>query len=134
MDEAAQLRAQLADFRQQQAVAVCAQWKQRLQQSPVLVEQTDVDLGQMRDALMQLRSEMPDMALVLGSVAGGKPMLTVVLGQQRVDAGLNAGNVVRTAAKEIQGGGGGQPGYATAGGKDASGMEKALQAAKEMLG
>ena len=61
-------------------------------------------------------------------------MLTVVLGQRRVDAGFNAGNIVRAAAKEIQGGGGGQPGYATAGGKDATGMAKALQVAKELLG
>ncbi|KWW28913.1 MAG: alanyl-tRNA synthetase [bacterium P3] len=133
-DEVAALRGQLADFRQQQAVAVCRQWKERLQQSPVLVEQTDMDLSQMRDAVMQLRVEMPGMALVLASRSGDKPMLMVALGQRRVEGGLDAGAIVRAAAKEIQGGGGGQPGYATAGGKDASGLDRALQVARELIG
>ena len=59
--------------------------------------------------------------------------LLIVLGQQRVDAGLNAGQMVRTLGKEIQGGGGGQPHFATAGGKNPDGLDKALSVAKELL-
>ena len=69
------------------------------------------------------------MALVLGSVASDKPQLLICLGQNRVDAGKNAGTIIRAAGKEIQGGGGGQPAYATAGGKNAAGIEKAIEVA-----
>ena len=73
------------------------------------------------------------MALVLGSTFGDKPSLLVCLGQQRVDAGLNAGQIVRNAGKEMQGGGGGQPAYATAGGKLLEGLPKAMEAARQMI-
>ena len=73
------------------------------------------------------------MAVALGSVYGGKPALLVALGKNRVDAGLNAATIVRTAGKEIQGGGGGQPAYATAGGKNPDGLDAALRVAEEML-
>ena len=82
---------------------------------------------------MALRSSHPDMCLILGSKFGGKPTLMVALGQNVVDAGKNAGQIVRTAGKEMQGGGGGQPAYATAGGKSAEGLAKAIQVAKDLL-
>ena len=73
------------------------------------------------------------MALVLGSLNQGKPSLLVVLGDERVKKGQHAGNIVRAAAKEIQGGGGGQPFFATAGGKNPEGIDKALEVAEEMI-
>ena len=91
------------------------------------------DLAPMKDFVMPLREKHPDMALVLGSDYGGKPALLVCLGQNRVDAGLNAGQTVRTAGKEIQGGGGGQPAYATAGGKLIEGLPKAIDVAVQSL-
>ena len=133
-DEVTSLRQQLADFQKQQAAAVARQWKARLQEQSLVVERTDADLGTLREVMMQLRAELPDMALALGSISDGKPMLMVVLGQNRVAAGLHAGNLVRNAAKAIQGGGGGQPGYATAGGKDASGLDQALELLRTDLG
>ncbi len=60
--------------------------------------------------------------------AAGKPMLTVMLTDDIVKHGLNASNMVRQAAKAIKGGGGGQPGFAQAGGKDAEGLAQALDA------
>jgi alanyl-tRNA synthetase len=93
----------------------------------------DSDVTALKDALIALRNERPDMAVVLGSVTAGKPALLIVLGENRVAAGLNAGQMVRTLGKEIQGGGGGQPHFATAGGKNPDGLDKALAVAKEML-
>jgi alanyl-tRNA synthetase len=82
----------------------------------------------------QLKDIVSDMFLVLAADIDGKPNLTVMLSENLVkDKGLNAGNIVRELAKEIQGGGGGQPFYATAGGKDLSGLDRALEKAKGFL-
>lgn len=58
----------------------------------------------------------------------GKPLLTVMLTDDVVATGLKASDIVRSAAKSIKGGGGGQPGFAQAGGKDAEGIQTAFQA------
>ena len=60
----------------------------------------------------------------------GKPMITVVLSQPLVDAGKNAGQIIKSAAKHIQGGGGGQAWMATAGGRNVAGLGAAME---EML-
>ena len=63
----------------------------------------------------------------------GKPMLTLLISDNLVKDGLNASKVVREAAKLIQGGGGGQPGFAQAGGKNADGLSAALDKMKEIV-
>ncbi len=81
-----------------------------------------------------LKDIVENMFLVLGAEIDGKPNLTVMISENLVkEKGLNAGTIVKELAKEIQGGGGGQPFYATAGGKDVSGLERALQYAKKFL-
>jgi alanyl-tRNA synthetase len=57
----------------------------------------------------------------------GKPMIIVVLSQALVDAGKNAGQIIKSAAKNIQGGGGGQAWMATAGGRNADGLTTAME-------
>ena len=71
--------------------------------------------------------------LVIGNVYEGKPNLTVFLSKPMVDAGYNAGKMVREAAKFIQGGGGGQPFMASAGGKYPNGIDEAVDAVIEMI-
>ena len=132
-EENASLKATVESLQKEKAAGVAIGIAAKLQASPTLVERMDSDVNALKDALMALRNEHPDMAVVLGSVTAGKPALLIVLGQQRVDAGLNAGQMVRTLGKEIQGGGGGQPHFATAGGKNPDGLDKALNLAKEML-
>jgi len=83
----------------------------------------------------QIKDLVPNLFLVLGTEIDGKPGLTVMIAENLVkEKGLNAGNIVRELAKEIQGGGGGQPFFATAGGKDASGLDKALEKARTFIG
>ena len=133
LDEGATLRSQIEQFQRDRANALCSDIAARLATSPVVCMKVDADLSPLKDALLALRNDHPDMAVVLGSVFGDKPSLTVCLGQQRIDAGLNAATLVRTAGKEIQGGGGGQPAYATAGGKNSEGLDKALEVVKSLL-
>ncbi len=133
-EENAQLKASVEQLQKEKAAGVAKGIADKLKANPVLVERMDSDVNALKDALMALRGDNPDMAVVLGSVTAGKPALLIVLGQNRVDAGLNAGQMVRTLGKEIQGGGGGQPHFATAGGKNPDGLDKALAVAKEMVG
>ena len=132
-EENAQLKATVENLQKEKAAGVAQSIAAKLQASPILIERMDSDVTTLKDALIALRNDHPDMAVVLGSVTAGKPALLIVLGQQRVDAGLNAGQMVRTLGKEIQGGGGGQPHFATAGGKNPDGLDKTLALAKEMI-
>ncbi|MEL6276943.1 MAG: DHHA1 domain-containing protein, partial [Bacteroidota bacterium] len=72
--------------------------------------------------------------VLLGSESEGKALLTLAISKNlTTEKGLHAGNIVREIAKNIKGGGGGQPFFATAGGKDPNGLGAALKAAREML-
>jgi len=87
-----------------------------------------------KNIAFQLRAEVAGkLAFVAGSVLEGKPMLTIMLSDDLVASGLNAGAMVRDAAKAIQGGGGGQPHFATAGGKNPDGLNAAVNAVVEKI-
>ncbi|MFV0375751.1 MAG: DHHA1 domain-containing protein, partial [Mangrovibacterium sp.] len=87
-----------------------------------------------KDLAYQLRGEVENLFLVLGAEVDGKPLLTVMIADNIVaEKGLHAGNIIREAAKLMQGGGGGQPFYATAGGKDVDGLQAAVEKACSFL-
>jgi alanyl-tRNA synthetase len=90
------------------------------------------------DALKQLsfelKAKIENLFMVLAANIDDKPQITVMISDKLVaDKKLNAGNIVRDLAKEIQGGGGGQPFYATAGGKDLRGLDKVVDKAKALI-
>ena len=88
-----------------------------------------------KNLAFQLKGEMgSNLFVAIGSAYEGKPMLTVMLGEDLVKAGMNAGAMVREAAKMIQGGGGGQPHFATAGGKNPDGLNAAVDKLMELAG
>jgi alanyl-tRNA synthetase len=70
---------------------------------------------------------------IVGGEVAGKANLTIGLSDDLVEKGMSAGKLIRELAKEIKGGGGGQPFFASAGGKDASGVERAIEKAKALL-
>lgn len=81
-----------------------------------------------------LRNEVENLFLVLAAVIGEKPHITVMIDEGLVKSkGYNAAVIVRELAKHVQGGGGGQAFYATAGGKDTGGIDKAVAAARNWL-
>ena len=82
-----------------------------------------------RGVMPLLRGKFTDVkfAVVAATEWQGKPTIAVFLSQPLVDAGLNAGAMIKSAAKHIQGGGGGQPWFATAGGRDVNGLAAAME-------
>ncbi len=87
-----------------------------------------------KDIVFMLRAEEPEnMLIVIGSVQNNKPQLTISATADLVENGINAGKIVGAAAKLMQGGGGGQPHFATAGGKDANGLKAAIDKVFELI-
>ena len=86
-----------------------------------------------KDIAFQLRAEVENSIVVIGSVAGGKPLLTAAASDSAVAAGVNIGKNIREAAQLMQGGGGGQPHFATAGGKNTEGIHAAVEKLIELL-
>jgi alanyl-tRNA synthetase len=86
-----------------------------------------------KDLAFNVRNRFERLVFIAGSDHGGKPTLTIALSDALVAEGKNASNIVREAAKEIQGGGGGQAFFATAGGKDMNGLERAMEKALAMI-
>ncbi|RZJ57732.1 MAG: alanine--tRNA ligase, partial [Flavobacterium sp.] len=99
-----------------------------------LAKQVDLDPTGAKDLAYELGSLGTNLFLVLATADEGKPMLTCYISKELVaEKGLNAGAVVRELGKYIQGGGGGQPFFATAGGKKVEGINEALNAAMEFV-
>ena len=100
----------------------------------LIVDQKPMMPNAAKDLVFKIRELMTEsFVCVVGSVFEGKPMLNVMLSDDMVkDHGLNAGQLVREAAKLMQGGGGGQPHYASAGGKDPDGLLAAIDKVVEL--
>ncbi len=99
----------------------------------VAMREVDVAQNAIKDMMFQLRSELENAVIIVASKSD-KITLSVAVTDDLVSAKkVHAGNLVREMAKEVKGGGGGQPFFATAGGKDPNGMEKAFAKALEIL-
>lgn len=131
IDENAGLKKQVEDFMKEKE----AQLKEKLLQN--IQEMNGVKVikfcaamispDAVRNIAFQLRGEVTEnLFFVAGTIFEGKPMLTVMLSDNLVAGGLKAGALVKEAAKLIQGGGGGQPHFATAGGKNPDGLNAAV--------
>ncbi len=100
----------------------------------VIADQRPMMPNAAKDLVFKIREMMTEsFVCVVGSVFDGKPMLNVMLSDDMVkEHGLNAGQLVREAAKLMQGGGGGQPHYASAGGKYSDGLSAAIDKVEEL--
>lgn len=137
LDENKHLRIQLEKFKTQQAATEKQIWKnmfEKIGDLNFLAIKTSLDADLIKQIVFPMRKEVENAFIVIGSDADGKPTITVSISDELVNTkAMNAGQIVRELGKEIQGGGGGQSFFATAGGKDVNGLEKALEKAKSFV-
>ena len=130
IEENAGLRKQVEDFMKEKQSLLKKQLLKGVQEIngiKVIRYVGPIPAESVKNIAFQLRGEITEnLFFVAGSVDGQKPLLTVMLSDNLVASGLNAGGLVREAAKLIQGGGGGQPHFATAGGKNPEGLAVAV--------
>ena len=138
IDENAALKKQIENLQREKLVSVKDALLNKVKTVNglnVIAEIVKVDNKDLlKDLSFQLRQQVENSFIVLGAEIDGKPTLSVIISDNVVkERGLNAGQIVREAGKEILGGGGGQPFYATAGGKNPAGLQKAIEAAVKTL-
>ncbi|NNE01811.1 MAG: alanine--tRNA ligase, partial [Eudoraea sp.] len=99
-----------------------------------IAKKVDLDAAGMKDLAFEMGKTNEQLFLLLASDQGGKALLSCYISKDLVaQKGLNAGTIVRELGKYIQGGGGGQPFFATAGGKNPAGIPEALEKARDFI-
>ena len=138
IDENAGLKKQVEEFMKEKEATVKAKLIENAKEIhgvKVIKSVLPMPADAVKNIAFQLKGQFTEnLFIVIGSVYEGKPMLTVMMSDDQVKAGLNAGQLVREAAKLIQGGGGGQPHFATAGGKNPDGLISATDKVLELAG
>ena len=135
VDDNATFKKQAEEFAKQKAAQLARQLCDKAEDCGCMklikmapASNVDVDPSMLRNAALALQKELKNTALVAAYESDGKPQLLLMYSDDLVAAGRNAGKDIREAARFIQGGGGGQPGLATAGGKEVAGIKDALEA------
>ncbi len=135
-EENEELTRQMEQYRKERISTMIDKLAQEMKEEDGMVlyaRQMDVPVDMIKDIAFALRQRIANLVLVIGSNLDGKATLSIMLGDDIVAQGVNASQVVREAAKEIHGGGGGQPFFATAGGKSPEGLECAIIKATELI-
>ncbi|MCL1677168.1 alanine--tRNA ligase [Elizabethkingia meningoseptica] len=133
-EENQSLKSEIESFKAEKAKQEALQWKNEYQDKgdkKLLVKRTSMDAGSVKDIVFQLKKEIPGSLTIILSDAGEKPMITIGVSDDLTQA-YQAGALIKDLAKEIQGGGGGAPAFATAGGKNLDGLDKAFEKAQQL--
>ena len=138
IEENAGLKKQMEEFMKEKEAAVknkLIEGAKEINGVKVIQAVLPMPADAVKNIAFQLKGQFPEnLFVVIGSVFENKPLLTVTMSDDQVKAGLNAGQLVREAAKLIQGGGGGQPHFATAGGKNPDGLSAAVDKIVSLAG
>ena len=138
IEENAGLKKQVEDFMKEKEAAVKNRLLKNIEEIngiKVIKFNAPMPAEAVKNIAFQLRGEITEnLFFVAGTEDHGKPMLTVMISDNLVATGLKAGNLVKEAARLIKGGGGGQPHFATAGGKDVDGLPAAIEKVLELAG
>jgi alanyl-tRNA synthetase len=137
IDEHNQMKKQIEQFAAQaveQTKNTLIERAQNVNGVKVIKAVLPLEANQAKDLVFKIREAVPEnLVCVIGSTAHDKPLLSVMFSDDMVkEQGLNAGTIIREAAKLIQGGGGGQPHYASAGGKNLDGLHAAVDKVVEL--
>ncbi|NRD21554.1 alanine--tRNA ligase [Winogradskyella eckloniae] len=136
-DENADLKKQIEGLLKDKAKHIKADLKNEITEIngvQFLAKKLDLDAAGIKDVCFELGSQFDNLMLLFGAENNGKAILSCYISKELVASkDLNAGTIVRELGKHIQGGGGGQPFFATAGGKLPAGIEAALEAGKNYL-
>ncbi|MFN6086044.1 MAG: alanine--tRNA ligase [Fluviicola sp.] len=131
------LQKQIEQFKKDQARLVKAELKAKVETKEgysFLEAELNLNAGSVKDILFQLKSEFPNFVGIIGSKEEDNCAVSVIIDEELSKAkNWNAGAIVKAVAQHIQGGGGGQAFYATAGGKNPAGIQKALSEARNLL-
>ena len=137
IEDNAELKKQVDEFKAQKVVEIRKELAEKAVEQngiKVIAAVLPLDAQSAKDIAFQLRAQFTErLAVVLGCHADGKPSLTVCFSDDLVAEGQNAGKMVREAGKLIQGGGGGQAHFATAGGKNPDGLSSAVDKIVELI-
>ncbi|MDD4848911.1 MAG: alanine--tRNA ligase, partial [Bacteroidales bacterium] len=136
-EENEQLKKEVAAFKKAQLTEVKKSWKEQIKNTNginTIVLTTDLDAGSVKELAFQLKAEVENLFMMIGSQEESKATITILISDNLVkEKGLHAGNLVREWSKEINGGGGGQPFFATAGGKNPEGLKSVVQHAVDLI-
>jgi alanyl-tRNA synthetase len=138
IEENNELQKQLNHFMKEKAAAIKKELLASIEKRDsvsFVAEKIQFDSAEeIKNILFEMKNEVPNLFCVLAADVKGKPSISVIINDNLVkEKNLNAGNIVRELAREINGGGGGQPFYAQAGGSKLEGLNSALEKAKKLI-
>jgi alanyl-tRNA synthetase len=137
MTQNAEMSKQLEQFAKEKAASLRKELVNELREIngvQFIARKVDLDNANIKDLAFQLKGQFPNLFLVLANESDGKAGLSVMVADELVKSkNLHAGTIVKELAREINGGGGGQPFFATAGGTNVSGIEQALRKAETLI-
>ena len=106
----------------------------KLDSFSIIEELLDLSADEMKQIIFEIKAEMKNLVILLFSEQNNKPFISLMISEDLVKTkSWNAGLIIRDLAKEIKGGGGGQPFFATAGGSDVSGLKNISAKAREIF-
>ena len=138
VEENSELQKQLQSLLKEKAQSIKQNLLSKVQNKNginIIVEQIAFDSAEeIKNILFEIRNQVDNCVCVIGAEVKGKPSISVIIDDNLVkEKNLNAGNIIRDLAKEINGGGGGQPFYAQAGGSKLEGLGSAIEKAKSLF-
>ena len=132
-----QLKAELDSFQKEKIAQLYDTLQTKITEengvSLLTLDTSNLPADGVKDLAFRFRTSNPKICFIGYGESEGKVNLTLMLGEELVEKGKDASKIIREVSKEIKGGGGGQKHFATAGGKDASGLEKAVGLIKEII-